>query len=116
MVSEDDFKNPILRHWQGQDRHSDEKRRLFNPEPAPDGSTICAVQYPVKGGTSIVLIDPADGKILRKRSMPDSLQAVEVCFHGNSIVFNTISEAGSGIFLSMLTFPGTWNVSVHRFL
>lgn len=74
------------------------KRRLFNPEPAPDGSTICAVQYPVKGGTAIVLIDPADGKILRKRSMPDSLQAVEVCFHGNSIVFNTVSEAGSGIF------------------
>ena len=72
--------------------------RLFNPAPSPDGSMLAAVEYPAEGGSAIVLVNAADGSISCRRTMPDSLQAAEVCFVGNRLAISTISDAGSGIY------------------
>lgn len=84
----------------GKIRNLTRKGRLFNPAVSPDGRTIAAVEYPIKGGSAIVLVNADDGKIERRLAMPDSLQAAEVCFLGEDIAFSTISESGSGIFLT----------------
>lgn len=74
------------------------KGRLFNPSVSPDGTMLAAVEYPVTGGSAIVILNPATGKVLRRRQMPDSLQAVEPRFMGNALIFNAISEGGSAIY------------------
>ena len=84
----------------GKIRNLTRKGRLFNPAVSPDGRTIAAVEYPIKGGSAIVLVNADDGKIERRLAMPDSLQAAEVCFLGEDIAFSTVSESGSGIFLT----------------
>ena len=74
------------------------KGRLFNPSVSPDGTMLAAVEYPVTGGSAIVILNPATGKVLRRRQMPDSLQAVEPRFMSNALIFNAISEGGSAIY------------------
>ena len=74
------------------------KGRLFNPSVSPDGTMLAAVEYPVTGGSAIVILSPATGKVLHRRQMPDSLQAVEPKFMGNALIFNAISEGGSTIY------------------
>lgn len=75
------------------------KGRLFNPSPSADGKSIAAISFPVNGGSEIVILDAENGKIRSGRTMPDSLQAFEVCFMGNDLAVSTISDHGSGLFL-----------------
>lgn len=71
--------------------------RFFNPEVSKFGLTIAAVEYPVEGGSAIVLMDQY-GKIWARKAMPDGLQAVEPCFVTGKLAFTAISEAGTGIY------------------
>lgn len=82
----------------GRTRALTRKGRFFNPSISPDGTMLAAVEYPVGGGSAIVMMDAADGKVLRRRTMPDSLQAVETCFIGSHLYFNAVSEEGIGIY------------------
>lgn len=72
--------------------------RFFNPEPSKDGQLIYAVEYPVEGGSGIVIIDADSGHVLSETRLPDDLQAVEPCLFDNKLAFSAISERGSGIY------------------
>lgn len=74
--------------------------RLFNPAVSPDGKSVAAVEYPAEGGSAAVLVDAEDGTLTKRLAMPDSLQASEVCFFGNRLAISTVSESGSGIFMT----------------
>lgn len=76
-----------------------EKGRYFNPAPSEDGKLVAAVSIPVKGGSEIVLLDSGNGRVIGRRTMPDSLQAYEVCFTEEGLAVCTISDGGSGIFI-----------------
>ena len=90
----------------GRIRNLTTRGRLFNPDISPDGSMLAAVEYPTEGGSAIVIVNADDGKIIRRRQMPDSLQTVEVCFMGDRLAFSTVSEAGSGIYFISIDLDG----------
>ncbi len=82
----------------GRTRSLNARGRLFNPTPSDDGSLIAAVSYPVSGGSAIVLLNAESGDMVRSRTVPDSLQAVETCFMGDRLIFSTVSEGGTGLY------------------
>lgn len=82
----------------GKIRNLTSKGRLFNPSISEDGSMIACTEYPVAGGSAVVMLSAADGKETSRLQMPDSLQAIEACFAGKHLAVSTISEKGSGIF------------------
>ena len=90
----------------GRVRNLTTRGRLFNPDISPDGSMLAAVEYPAEGGSAIVIVNAEDGSIIRRRQMPDSLQAVEVCLMDDRLAFSTVSEAGSGIHFISIDLDG----------
>lgn len=73
--------------------------RYFNPVPSPDGKTVAAVEYPVTGGTSVVVLDAVSGREILRRRMPDGFQAYEVAWLAGSLAVAAISSDGSGVYL-----------------
>lgn len=74
------------------------RSRFFNPCPSQRYSLIAAVEYPVRGGSNVVVIDASDGSVLRRISAPDGMQAVELAWTGESIYASGISAEGFGIY------------------
>ena len=71
--------------------------RLYNPAPSSD-SRISASEYPVEGGSAVVILDGTDGTILSRFPAPDSLQVVETIWLEESIYASAISPSGFGIY------------------
>lgn len=74
--------------------------RFVNPAVSPDGKRMAAAEYPLGGGSRIVLLDIMDGKLLHALTVPDGLQVTEVAFLGDDIVFTGISDEGMGLYLT----------------
>ena len=72
--------------------------RLFNPAPHPSKRIIAATEYPVSGGSSLLVLDAEDGSLMQTIRIPDSLQAVEAAWLGDELLFSAISEDGFGIY------------------
>ena len=72
--------------------------RLYNPQPSGDGLTVAAVEYPVTGGNRILVLNSADGSILRRIPVPDGLQVSETAWWKDSLFAAAISEKGTGIY------------------
>lgn len=72
--------------------------RLYNPQPAPDGTVLTAVEYPVKGGSAVAVVSADDGSILRRYPAPDGLQATECAWWGGAIYASALSEEGFGLY------------------
>lgn len=75
------------------------KGRLFNPAVSPDGLTLVAIDYPVKGGSAIVLLDAFTGKETRRIVAPDGLLFTEAGFLGKDIVVSGSDDRGNGLYL-----------------
>lgn len=70
--------------------------RFYNP--VPDGvGRIAAVEYPLKGGSAVVVMD-GTGKEVAHYAAPDSLQIVECAWLGGQLYVSAISETGFGIY------------------
>lgn len=82
--------------------------RFFNPDISDDGSVIAAIEYPEKGGSNLTYISAHDGRILDRTFIPDSLQAIEVCFIGDQVAISTISEGGYALFLGGVMCGNGW--------
>lgn len=72
--------------------------RFMNPDVSADGKRLAAVEYPIAGGSGIVLINLENGEILRRIAAPGSLQITELAFCGDEVVFTGISEEGMGLY------------------
>ena len=73
--------------------------RWFNPAPSPDDGRVAVSEYPVEGGTAVLVIDGLSGEILERHQAPDSLQVVETAWMADgSIAASGISENGFGIY------------------
>lgn len=87
-------------------------RLLYNPAPSEDGKILACVEYMVKGGSSLVVIDSSDGSVLGSYAVPDGVQLVETAWVGNDIYATGITEQGYGIYragrVSDGSFGGLW--------
>ena len=72
--------------------------RYFNPAPSPDGKVLAAVQYPVYGGSSLVLLSAEDGTVLDQVDAPSGLQFTETAIAGETIYLTGISEEGTALY------------------
>lgn len=70
--------------------------RFFNP--APHGSTIAVVEYPVEGGSKAVILDVDSGSRISSNPAPDGLQLVEPVWVGQELYASAISDDGFGIY------------------
>ena len=84
--------------WSGDKNLSDNDRLLYNPSVSGDGKLIACVEYKVKGGSSLVVLDAADGSVIRTVDAPEGLQLVETAWIGENVYATGLSEAGYGIY------------------
>lgn len=71
--------------------------RLYNPSPSSD-CRLSATEYPVEGGSAVVILDGNDGTVLSRFEAPDSLQVVETAWIGDTVLASAISPSGFGIY------------------
>ena len=72
--------------------------RWYNPSVSPDGYKLAVTEYPVFGGSAIIVLDALSGEELCRFNAPDGLQVVESAWIGEDIYVNGITSAGSGIY------------------
>ena len=84
--------------WSGDKNLSDNDMLLYNPSVSGDGKFIACVEYKVKGGSSLVVLDAADGSVIRTVDAPEGLQLVETAWIGENVYATGLSEAGYGIY------------------
>lgn len=80
--------------------------RLYNPQPAPDGSCLAALDYPVNGGTALVVVSADDGCIQARYPAPDGVQLTEAAWLGTQLFALGITTEGTGLF--RLLPDGSW--------
>ena len=72
------------------------RTRFVNPSVAPDG-TILAAEYPVTGGSNVVVLDH-DGGLLQRIPAPENGQVVNVVQSGADRYATVVTQQGEGIF------------------
>lgn len=72
--------------------------RYFNPAVSPDGKLLTVAEYPVSGGTSIVLLSAENGCVLATCPAPDRGQILESCFCRDTVYATVVCDGGVGIF------------------
>lgn len=72
--------------------------RYFNPSVSSDGKLLAVSEYPVKGGSALVVIDSESGTLRRHLAAPDSLQIVESAWVGERVFASALSHGGFGVY------------------
>jgi len=73
--------------------------RFYNPSVSADGLRLSAVNYPIEGGSSIVILDAQTGDVLYQIDSPrKDIQLVETAWFKTAIFASGISEEGYGIY------------------
>lgn len=85
--------------------------RLYNPQPAPDGARLAAVEYPLNGGSAVVVVSARDGRILRRVAAPDGIQATELAWLDGVLYVAGVSARGYGIYA--LDTRGGWRTELE---
>ena len=71
------------------------KGRLYNPQVGPAG--IAAVEYPVQGGSNLVIVSEEDGRILRRVPGPAGTQISEPAWVDGILYCLCLEDRGFGI-------------------
>lgn len=80
--------------------------RYYNPQPSPDGERLAVVEYPVEGGTLLVVLQADKGAVLRRVPLPEGVQGTESAWIGDEIYVAGISRGGFGLY--KLSADGSW--------
>lgn len=75
--------------------------RLYTPQPSPDGTRLAAIEYPLNGGSAVVVVSTDDGRILARYPAPDGLQLTEVAWMGDDFYAMGISAQGTGLYRTL---------------
>ena len=84
--------------------------RMYNPQPSPDGLRLSVVEYPVNGGTAVLILDAFDGSIVRRHIAPDGIQVCESAWVGETVYVSGVSVDGFGIY--RIDPDGSWNTEL----
>ena len=69
--------------------------RLYNPQPGPDG--IAVVEYPVEGGSNLVVIDEDDGHLRLRVPAPEGVQLADPAWVDSTLYILGLEDRGFGI-------------------
>ena len=74
--------------------------RYVNPSVSADGSLLAAVEYPILGGSRVVVFDVLSRREVMSFAAPFELQLIDVAFKDESSLFLTaVSDDGAGLYL-----------------
>ena len=79
------------------------KGRYVNPSVSPDGRKLVAVEYPIEGGSRVVLFDIDTKEKLKEIDAPAGVQFTEPAFWGDDVVLAAIQDGGSALYLTDFT-------------
>ena len=74
------------------------RTRWYNPAPSEDGSLVSVTEYPVAGGTAIVLLDALSFKAVDRLAAPDGMQLVESDWVDGNLYASAVTDDGFGIY------------------
>ena len=74
------------------------RTRWYNPSVSSDGKRIAVTEYPVEGGSSVIIIDALDGKEAARYPAPDGLQVSEAVWFGDDVIVCGVTSAGTGLY------------------
>ena len=80
-----------------------EGTRWFNPSVHPDGSVLAVAEYPVEGGSKLLIVSTGNGDVLEEIAAPFGGQLLESCFSGDYIYVTSIGASGVGIYRRPVT-------------
>ena len=69
--------------------------RLYNPQPGPGG--IAVVEYPVRGGSNLVIIGEHDGKLRLRVPGPDGIQLADPAWVDSTVYCLGVNDLGFSI-------------------
>lgn len=72
--------------------------KYFNSVPSPDGKKVAAAEYPMEGGSRLLVFDAETGETLDVFQAPSGLQVTESTWLGDTIYAVAISDSGAGIY------------------
>ncbi|MBO6096443.1 MAG: hypothetical protein J6P56_03905, partial [Bacteroidales bacterium] len=72
--------------------------RYYNPQPTPDGERLAVTEFPVEGGSYVVVLDAQSGKVLRRVAHPKGVQGSEQAWLGEDLYVSGISVGGYGLY------------------
>ena len=79
----------------GRRRNLTTEGRLYNPQPGPGG--IATVEYPVRGGSNLVLIDEEDGHELWRFPAPAGVELADPAWVDSTIYCLGVNDGGYSI-------------------
>ena len=79
----------------GKRRNLTTEGRLYNPQPGPGG--IAVVEYPVEGGSNLVIIDEDDGHPLLRVPAPAGVQVADPAWVDSTLYILGLEDRGFGI-------------------
>jgi len=87
----------IIRYMDADGRRHDltKKGRLYNPQPGPGG--LACVEYPVQGGSNLVILDEDEGRILLRTPGPEGIQIAEAAWVEDSVYCLAVDDRGFSI-------------------
>lgn len=74
--------------------------RYVNPTVSPDGNSVVAVEYPIEGGSRIVVFDARTKRKVLSIAAPAGMQATEAVIWDGMLVFAGIDDNGAGLYIS----------------
>ncbi len=74
------------------------RTRYFHPVPAPDEAVLAVTEYPPDGTSRIVLLDAADGSVLRTWNAPAGMQVLETAWAGGELYASALTDGGAGLY------------------
>ena len=74
------------------------RTRWYNPSVSPDGWRLAVAEYPVQGGSSLLVLDAVNGDIQARYDAPSGLQIIESAWIGERLLVSGIDANCFGIF------------------
>ena len=87
----------VIRYMDAKGKRRDltKKGRLYNPQPGPGG--LAAVEYPVLGGSNLVIVNEEDGSIILRIPAPESIQLTEAAWVDETLYGLCVDDRGYSI-------------------
>ena len=82
------------------------KGRYYNPQPSEDGRLLAAAEYPVEGGSAVVLLSTLDGSVVSRFPAPAGVQATFPTWLDGEVYSLSVETGGCAVY--KISADGAW--------